>query len=207
MQLFGASLTSFSVAAIMFAYGSDLKADSSIVPLVNQATHAPAPAVVVTKPQKGSEVASEALRYDINSDFSIAIPSIKAYSNIVAGVDPFDQSGYSDALKEGVAHAEGTAFPDQSGTVFLFAHSTDSPLNIARYNAVFYALKDLQVGELVYLFYNHQKYIYLIRDKQIVSAKDTSWLNSDGTNRLILQTCYPPGTTWKRLLIIAKPIS
>lgn len=139
--------------------------------------------------------------------FSIIIPKIHARSKIIAAVDPSDAAVYSAALKTGVAHARGTKFPGQAGNIYLFAHSTDSPFNAIRFNAVFYLLKELTVRDEIDIFYQGAKHKYLVTDRKIVDPKDVSLLTADNSEKeeqLILQTCYPPGTRQKRLLILAK---
>src|SRR5688572_11204138 len=64
-----------------------------------------------------------------NTEFSIIVPKINAAAPIVANVDASDSKKYLSALKRGVAHANGTALPGQTGNVFLFAHSTDTFYN------------------------------------------------------------------------------
>lgn len=142
-----------------------------------------------------------------NADFSIVIPKIGAVSQVLANIDPTDEPGYLAALEAGVAHARGTAFPGQRrGTIYLFAHSTDAPSNIARFNAVFYLLRKLDKGDRIIVFFANKKYIYKVSEKVIANADDVSYLTHPRDEEtLILQTCYPPGTTLKRLLVIAKP--
>jgi len=153
------------------------------------------------------EVQGEAEMWGVNSYFSVVIPKIKASSNVLANVDTTNKDEYLPALKKGVAHAKGTYFPGQGKRIFLFSHSTDSPLNFARYNAVFFLLRKLEKGDKVVVFFSDKKYEYQVVDKVVVSSKDTSWLSSETeSEELILMTCDPPGTTWNRLLIIAKPL-
>ncbi|MDO8504133.1 MAG: sortase [bacterium] len=144
-----------------------------------------------------------------NTEFSVYIPKIGAKAAIVANVDPASEKDYKAALTQGVAHAQGSSYPGQNGGTYLFAHSTDSPWNVSRYNAVFYLLRELKPEEKdeVYVFFLNKVYKYRITEKHIVDANDTSWLSNtkDGPERLILQTCWPPGTTWKRLIVIAVP--
>lgn len=162
--------------------------------------------VQVAEAEKEIAVQKEAQSYGVNSYFSVVIPKIDAKANIIANVDAAEPNEYLDALKKGVAHAKGTYFPGQSGTIFLFSHSTDSPLNFARYNAVFYLLKKLEKGDEILVFFADKRYVYEVGEKVITSPMDTSWLNPKiGTEELVLMTCDPPGTTWNRLLIIAKP--
>lgn len=137
-------------------------------------------------------------------DFSIVIPKIGANSNITSNVNSADEQEYLNALKYGVAHALGTAFPGEDGHIFLFAHSTDYFWNVGAYNAVFYLLYKLEKNDEVNLFYKGQRYRYQVVSKQIVDPSQVEYITRK-TNKefLTLQTCWPPGTTLKRQLIFA----
>jgi sortase A len=137
--------------------------------------------------------------------FDILIPKIGANSRIIANVDAGNEQQYLDALKIGVAHAAGTAYPGEGGHVFLFAHSTDYFWNVGAYNAVFYLLNKLEKGDEVDLFYQGHRVVYKVIDKRIVDPSQVEFLTRK-TNRefLTLQTCWPPGTTLKRLLVFAR---
>lgn len=145
----------------------------------------------------------------IDKEFSIVIPKINANSKIIAGVDPFNSGIYQVALTKGVAQAKGTAMPDQIGNMFLFSHSSANLLEASRYNSIFYLLSKLEKNDEIDIYYKNAKYKYKVTDKKIVNANDVSYLNpirqlADKT--LTLMTCWPAGTTYKRLLVIAKEI-
>lgn len=140
-------------------------------------------------------------------NFSLIIPKIHAKGKVIANVDPSDEIGYMEALKVGVAHAAGTQLPGSSGNIYMFAHSTDSPINIIRYNAVFYLLRELDRGDEIEVYFAGVKHRYFVVDKKIVEPTDVHYLtptNGEDKEILILQTCWPPGTTLKRLLIFAE---
>lgn len=145
----------------------------------------------------------------IDTDFGILIPKIGANSKIVPNVDPFNSGIYQAALTKGVAQAKGSASPNEIGNMFLFSHSSANILEASKYNSVFYLLSKLEKNDEIYIYYKNVKYKYKITDKKIVDAKDVSYLNrqSSTINRqsssLTLMTCWPPGTTYKRLLVIA----
>lgn len=154
------------------------------------------------------KVEFEPIPAPIDASFGIVIPKIGVNSRIIPNVDANAPKEFANALKKGVAHAAGSALPDEQGTVFIFGHSTDYAWNIARYNAIFYQIKDLEIGDEVNLFYNGRRYYYKVTEKRVVGAKDTSFLRDNpGSKQLVLQTCWPPGTTKERLLVFAKPIS
>lgn len=139
-------------------------------------------------------------------NFSIIVEKIGADAPIVQNVDASNKSVYNAALKRGVAHALGTSFPGQPGVTYLFAHSTDSIFNVPRFNAIFYLLNDLVLGDRIVVFFNNKRFDYTVSEKKITEPEDVSYFTLRTEEQiLVLQTCYPPGTTWKRLLVVAKP--
>lgn len=143
----------------------------------------------------------------VDKNFGIVIPKIGANSKIVPNVDPYNSNIYQVALTKGVAQAKGTVTPDRIGNMFLFSHSSANILEASRYNSVFYLLSKLETNDEIYIYYKGTKYKYKVTDKKIVDAKDVSYLNPKSEIRtLTLMTCWPAGTTYKRLLVIAKEI-
>lgn len=142
-----------------------------------------------------------------DTEFSIVIPKIGASAKIIPNVDPSDENQFLPVLLEGVAHARGSVFPGGHGNIFLFAHSTDSFWDAGRYNAVFYLLKDLKERDLVVVFYQGKRYDYYVTGQRTVDPSDVSFITNaeTGSEQLILQTCWPPGTTLERLLVFARP--
>ncbi|MBI4037008.1 sortase [Candidatus Daviesbacteria bacterium] len=141
----------------------------------------------------------------VSTDFGIVIEKIGANAKVIADVDPSSEAAYTQALAKGVAHAKGTVYPGQKGNMYLFSHSTDAPWNIVRYNAIFYLLRELEVGDRVIMFYQGRRYDYIVFDKTITKPDDTKYL-TDSYNEpvLTLQTCDPPGTLLNRLIVRAK---
>ena len=139
--------------------------------------------------------------------FSIVIPKIEAKAKILPNIDAAKPAEYQPALMKGVAHAKGTVFPGMTGTIYLFAHSTDAPWNISRYNAVFYLLRELEIGDIIVIFFNSSRYNYIVSEKKIVARTENDFFSQKKEELLVLQTCYPPGTSQKALLIFAKRTS
>jgi len=144
----------------------------------------------------------------ISTDFGIVIEKINANAKIIPDVDPGNENQYVQALQLGVAAALGATPPGQKGNLYLFSHSTDAPWNIVRFNAIFYLLRELEVGDRVIVFYKDKRYDYIVFDKKVVGADDVSYLtNRYDTPVLTLQTCDPPGTLLNRLIVRAKLVS
>ncbi len=139
-------------------------------------------------------------------NFSIIVEKIGADAPIVPNVDASSKEAYTQALKKGVAHALGTSFPGQPGVTYLFAHSTDTIFNVPRFNAVFYLLKEVTAGDKIVVFFNGRRFDYVVTETKITEADDVSYFTMKTSDQiLVLQTCWPPGTSWKRLLVVAKP--
>ena len=142
-----------------------------------------------------------------DTEFSIVIPKISANSLVQANVDPSNYDEYISALKKGVAHARGTALPGDLGHMYLFAHSTDNILNASSYNAVFYLLYKLEPDDRIYIFYKNKKYAYKVFAKSVADPTQVEYITKQSdTPFLTLQTCWPPGTTLKRMLVFATPV-
>ena len=141
-----------------------------------------------------------------NFDFSIVIPKIGAVAPAYTNVDPFNEKEFLGVLRHGVAQAKGSALPGQEGNTYIFAHSTDAFYNVGRYNAVFYLIGKLQVGDDIYIYFQNHKYTYKVYDKKVVNPMDIGYLGTlkKNINTLTLQTCYPPGTTLKRLVVLSE---
>lgn len=137
-------------------------------------------------------------------NFSVVIPKIGANARIISNVNTANEREYSEALKKGVAQAQGTAYPGEGGHIFLFAHSTDYWWNVSSYNAVFYLLGKLIKGDDINIFYKGERFVYRVVDSKIVDPSEVEYITRK-TNKefLTLQTCWPLGTTFKRLLVFA----
>lgn len=192
----GAGLFSFAIVGVVFSFYPILKEEIAFkmhkTPQISFGD-------LITTPS--------AEELNLDPFFSIYVPKIDAKANVIPNINAGNYNEYSNALQDGVAHAAGTNFPGQGKLVYLFSHSTDSPLNFARYNAVFYLVRKLEKGDRIVLYFMGKEHKYVVTNKVITEASDTSWLKDKGQGeKLVLQTCDPPGTTLKRLIIEAVPV-
>ncbi|KKQ34227.1 MAG: sortase [Microgenomates group bacterium GW2011_GWA2_37_6] len=135
----------------------------------------------------------------------LTVPKISAQAPVLYNVDPWKENIYKPVLKKGVAHAKGSAMPGQRGSVFIFAHSSGNPLEITNYNTVFLRLGELKKGDDVLIRYNNKTFKYKVTGQKIVWPNEVGFLTKQTKNQLILQTCWPIGTSLKRLLVFAAP--
>lgn len=140
----------------------------------------------------------------INTEFSLIVPKVGINAAVIPAVNPAKPGEYLAALEKGIAHASTSFFPDEEGTVYLFSHSTNYDWFVRDLNAVFYLLKNLSEGDLMVVFYKGQRYTYRLTEKRVVGPNEVSYLvPQTGKKRLVLQTCWPPGSTAERLLLFA----
>lgn len=142
----------------------------------------------------------------ISHDFNIRIKSLRINVPVIGDVDPWDPGEYLSALQRGVAHAEGTSVPTEDGTIYLFAHSSDVPWRMTRYNTAFFRLGRIKEGDEIVITFEGEDYLYRVREKKVVWPTEVEFLTHQEKDQLILQTCTPIGTSLKRLLVFADPI-
>lgn len=134
----------------------------------------------------------------------ISIPAVFIDEPVVYNVDPNNPAQYLAALKHGIAQASSTSFPGSPGLGYYFAHSS-TPQFVERYNAVFYLLYKLHTGDAIYLWHDGKRYDYAVTTSKITSPTDLSFLHAlYPTETIVLQTCWPPGTSLERLLVFAQ---
>ncbi|MBU1133229.1 sortase, partial [Patescibacteria group bacterium] len=111
------------------------------------------------------------------------------------------------ALTKGVAHAKGTVLPGEVGNSFYFAHSSNNFYNANRYNSVFYLLRKMESGESFFLVYEGNIFEYKVLEVKIVESETVEYLEGTTDKKLaILMTCWPPGTTIERLVVVGELI-
>jgi len=138
--------------------------------------------------------------------YGIDIPDIFIDEKVIFNVDPSDPKQYKEALNAGIAHASGTSLPGEPGLGYYFAHSSSMDLRIQR-NAIFYLLRKLEKNDSVYIWHENEKHHYKVYETKITEADDVDFFKKIiDTEEIVLQTCWPPGTTHKRLLVFAKRV-
>lgn len=109
-------------------------------------------------------------------------------------------------LEGGVVRYPSSALPGENGNAFVFGHSSNFPWMAGEYNDVFALLDKLDDGDEIIVYYNQQKFVYRVNKKDVILPGDVSVLQKDKTDHseLNLMTCWPIGTTFKRLIVSAE---
>lgn len=116
-------------------------------------------------------------------------------------------SEVKSGLEKGLIHLEGTAMPGEKGNIYITGHSSNNDWARGKFNSVFATLDKLNSEDKIYIRYNGQVYTYQVFDQKVVSADDPS-LTKQGTDTVLnLVTCWPVGSSDKRLIVMAGQIS
>lgn len=195
------SLIGFSLLGLVFAWGPVALAEGrwQLVRIL------PRTGIVKPKVEKMPLPPDPFAKIEFPSDASIVIPKIETSTEFVPNVNPADYDEYMAALQHGVAHAKGTALPGEVGNFYVFAHSAGNLFDIARFNAVFYLIDKLEPGDAIFVKFGREKFKYVVYDKKEVEATEVAYLanRKDNGAMMTMQTCTPPGTSWRRLLVFA----
>lgn len=152
---------------------------------------------------QGKEAEVKPTQYN---DFRILIPKLNIVAPIIPDVDGNDKDAYFKALESGVAHYKGTAKPGDGSNIFIFGHSSFYFWKPGDYKEIFKPLDGLEKGDVIIIWREGKEYKYTVTEIKLVEPTEVSVLNPTKTEQLTLMTCWPPGTTEKRLIVIAKPI-
>ncbi|OQA53187.1 MAG: Sortase family protein [candidate division WS2 bacterium ADurb.Bin280] len=109
-----------------------------------------------------------------------------------------------EKLKDGVVHYGGTSKPSDGGNIFLVGHSSNYSWIKSDYNSIFALLDKLVKGDRIELRREGRSYYYEVMETKIVSKDDVSVINNTDKEILSLMTCWPIGTSLKRMVVISE---
>lgn len=145
---------------------------------------------------------------DIGPEPKIIIPKINLEVPVVYDVGSIEESALQRALEDGVVHYAASPEPGENGNVVIVGHSSNNILNSGKYKFAFVLLKRLENEDVFYLHKDGIRYTYKVYKSFITEPDDVSVLGpADRDNTLTLITCDPPGTSLRRLIVVAEQIS
>lgn len=142
------------------------------------------------------------------SDFLLTIEKLGIVNaRVNVDTDISSVTAYTPILKKNLAHVAGTPLPGEWGSSFILGHSA-LPLfyNPSNFETVFTRLVDLDPGDEITVEYQNQEKIqFKVSEKRILDYwKRPENILTGGGRKIVLMTCYPPGFTLKRLILVAK---
>jgi sortase A len=125
-----------------------------------------------------------------NAPSRIVIPKLNVDAPIVNDVS-------WEALKKGVGHLPGSAYPGERGNLYLAAHNDI-------YGEIFRYLNELEPGDEYFIYGGEQKFRYVVKEKRIIEPDDVEVMWPTTEPVATLQTCYPYLIDTHRLVIIGE---
>lgn len=153
---------------------------------------------------KTSQVTSNSSQ--ISSTPTLTIPKINVSTPVVFEPSVVE-ANVQKALESGVVHYGNTAEPGKPGNSVIFGHSSNDWDKPGNYKFIFVLLEKLAVGDTFTIDYQGTRYEYQIYDRKVVLATDIGVVAPTAEPTATLITCWPTGTSQRRLVLHAKQIS
>lgn len=108
-------------------------------------------------------------------------------------------------LSAGPVRYPDSAFIGETGTVFIFAHSSHLPIVHNKMFQVFNRINELSVGDTVMLYGENRESIYRVTAVRRTDASEEMIdIATDGPSRLVLSTCDNFGAKTARYVVEAE---
>jgi LPXTG-site transpeptidase (sortase) family protein len=115
------------------------------------------------------------------------------------------EKNIQDGLKGGVVVHPVSRKPGIKGNFFVTGHSSYYAWDKGRFKDVFALLHEVEIGDLIEIFWEGEKYTYEVREEKVVPPTETSVLNQPKDKSILtLMTCTPVGTNKNRLVLVGK---
>ena len=138
--------------------------------------------------------------------FVLTIPALGVEAPVVLE-ESLNPNVIFDRLEAGVVHYGTSPLPGQRGTAIILGHSSAYPWYQGEYGSVFALLGRLQVGDKIYVTSGNRVLTYQVKESLVFHPfskdKRLEQLEQTDTSSIILVSCWPVGTNYKRIAIKA----
>ena len=143
---------------------------------------------------------------DMNVPGEVNIPSLKLSAPLIWSKDT---NSIETDLQNGLVHYPGTPMPGETGTTYISGHSSNYIWAKGSFNQIFAKLGDLKQYDSFTISAqqaNGKKIIfhYVVSASGIFKADDQQQFANIGKSTVALSTCWPVGTSSKRLVVFAQ---
>ncbi|MGP1570431.1 MAG: class D sortase [Eubacteriales bacterium] len=122
----------------------------------------------------------------------IEIPKIDCKQLVIEGSDSY-------ALRYGIGHVSGTAFPGEVGNVALAGHRNGT------FGSYFSRIGEMEKGDYIICDYKGYQYYYKVTEVFIVEPTKISVLEGRTNQRIMtLISCHPRGRSTHRIIVRAE---
>jgi LPXTG-site transpeptidase (sortase) family protein len=131
----------------------------------------------------------------------LEIPTLGIVGNISY---PLNETGVSSKLDSSIVHLPKSVDPGKKGTTVFTAHSSSTKWTY--YANIFSSLNRLNQGSLIFVYKGSEVFAYKVYKQEVVEARMEQITNDAGKERIALVTCWPLGTSEKRLVVYGERI-
>jgi LPXTG-site transpeptidase (sortase) family protein len=142
---------------------------------------------------------------DINTGVPglLEIPDLKIKVPVIWSKDP---KNFEQDLQVGVVHYPGTAMPGEIGTMYIAGHSSNYVWAKGSYNQIFSKLGNLALNTSFKITATEQNgktvvFNYVVTKIQQYKPTDQAQFQNTDKSVVALSTCWPVGSTAKRLVV------
>jgi sortase A len=174
---------------------------------------------IITSPEVASNQSSynaaqqaNAVNVKAGSGIDVNIPGrleIPANNISVPVIWTKDVKDFDADLKKGIVHYPGTAMPGQIGTSYISGHSSGYLWDKSPYKQIFATLGQVKDGTSFSITVTQTdgkvvKYHYVVSHRGEFDANDQAQFVNTAESIVALSTCWPVGTTARRLVLFGK---
>lgn len=137
---------------------------------------------------------------------SLEIPKIEVSVPLVFPENQKEKDLYK-LLDKGVVHFPNSALPGEAGQTIILGHSAPPYWPKIKYDWwIFTRLDELEEGDEIFIYFNHQKYTFSVAKKIFLDkGEEVPKLLTSSENVLVLISCWPPGKNIRRIAVMAIP--
>ncbi len=129
------------------------------------------------------------------------IPLVDIKNRTVSGQSELNNIFMSE-LEKWVVRYPWSVKPWELWNSFIFWHSSNFPWINWEFNDIFSTLNNVVYWDEIIVYYNQKKYIYTIRQKNVISPWNISIFKWNKTKaQVMIMTCWPIWTTLNRLVL------
>ena len=141
---------------------------------------------------------------EVPAQFYLTVPALGIKQAVI------ETNSVNPAPSQSLGHFRGSQLPGEVGTSFIYGHSALPLLfNSDNYRTIFSTLPNLTADDSFYVHYESFTYQYQVVGTKILPPNEVDPLKDYGIelgspSTVVLMTCYPPGLSSKRYLVIGK---
>lgn len=134
----------------------------------------------------------------------LEVPKLRIVVPIIGGTAT-DTKTILEELKDGVVHIPKTPFPGDTGASVILGHSSADPWYLGDYGSAFALLETMRTGDDIIVHYRDGRTLtFRVIDSFTYSqrgddAQDAARFEKSSRPSIILVSCWPFGTNFKRL--------